>query len=57
VRSTRSSISTSHLPRAEPDVYDLDVASWLELLAQAGARDVSHTYTDQWKLFVQYVFR
>ncbi|MDX1886667.1 class I SAM-dependent methyltransferase [Mycolicibacterium sp. 120270] len=42
--------------RADRDVYELDVASWLALLARAGARDVNHIYSDEWNLFVQYVF-
>ncbi len=40
----------------ERDVYELDVAQWLRLLRQAGARILSHSYTDEWYLFHQYVF-
>lgn len=39
---------------ADRDVYELDVAHWLELLAAAGFRSVQHRYTDAWHLFVQY---
>ena len=42
--------------REERDVYELDVAHWLQLLRQAGAKVLSHTYTDEWYLFHQYVF-
>ncbi len=42
--------------REERDVYELDVAHWLQLLRQAGAQVLSHTYTDEWYLFHQYVF-
>ena len=42
--------------REERDVYELDVAQWLHLLGQAGARVLSHIYTDEWYLFHQYVF-
>ncbi len=42
--------------REERDVYELDVAHWLQLLRQAGARVLSHAYTDEWYLFHQYVF-
>ena len=43
--------------RDERDVYELDVASWVRLLGDAGATDVTHRYTDTWNLFVQYLFR
>ena len=49
-------VDHAFLPRADRDVYELDVASWLDLLTRVGARNVGHTYTDQWNLFVQYVF-
>lgn len=43
--------------RAQRDVYELDAAHWLELLARVGAHDVTHRYTDEWNLFQQYVYR
>lgn len=43
--------------REERDVYELDVTSWVRLLAEAGAADITHRYTDRWNLFVQYLFR
>ncbi|CKH33001.1 class I SAM-dependent methyltransferase [Mycolicibacterium smegmatis] len=43
--------------REERDVYELDVVSWVRLLGEAGAADITHRYTDPWNLFVQYLFR
>ncbi len=42
--------------REDRDVYELDVVHWLQLLQQAGAQVLKHTYTDEWSLFHQYVF-
>ncbi len=44
-------------PLAERDVYELDVAHWLELLDAAGLEVLSHSFTDRVFLFHQYVFR
>ena len=43
-------------PLAARDVYELDVAHWLELLARAGTRVDNYRCTDVWGLFYQYVF-
>lgn len=43
-------------PREARDVYELDVASWLRLLHDAGATSITHRYTDAWNLFAQYLF-
>ncbi|TNE91335.1 MAG: class I SAM-dependent methyltransferase [Deltaproteobacteria bacterium] len=45
------------VPVADRDVYELDVAHWLELLDAAGFSDVQHRYTDDEHLFVQYLAR
>ncbi len=50
-------IGNALLPTDQRDVYELDVAHWLRLLGAVGARHVTHTYTDDWNLFQQYVFR
>lgn len=50
-------VDYAFVPRAERDVYELDVTSWVRLLEEAGAADVTHRYTDSWNLFVQYLFR
>jgi hypothetical protein len=44
------------VPTALRDVYELDVARWLELFRRAGATVRAHHYTDSWYLFHQYVF-
>lgn len=44
------------VPTALRDVYELDVARWLDLLRRAGASIHAHQYTDTWYLFHQYVF-
>ncbi len=49
-------VNLAFVSREERDVYELDVAQWLRLLRQAGAQVLSHTYTDEWYLFHQYVF-
>ena len=36
--------------------YELDVPRWLSLLRHVGAEVASYQYTDDWHLFVQYVF-
>ncbi len=45
------------MPRDQRDVYELDVAHWLGLLADIGAESVTHRYTDDFYLFVQYVYQ
>jgi methyltransferase family protein len=50
-------VDYAFVAREARDVYELDVATWVDLLRAADARDVEHRYTDQWNLFVQYVFR
>ena len=45
------------VPVADRDVYELDTAHWLELLHEAGYRDISHRYTDDAHLFCQYLAR
>ncbi|MDP2307922.1 MAG: methyltransferase domain-containing protein [Pseudomonadota bacterium] len=40
---------------AERDVYELDVVSWLDLIARAGLRVEARGFTDRWLLFHQYV--
>lgn len=50
-------IDHAFVPREERDVYELDVASWVRLLEDAGATDITHRYTDPWNLFVQYLFQ
>ena len=45
------------VPREQRDVYELDVAHWLGLLADIGADSVTHRYTDDFYLFVQYVYQ
>lgn len=50
-------IELAAAPLHERDVYELDTAHWLELLASAGFTDVSHRYTDDACLFVQYLAR
>ena len=42
--------------RLERDVFELDTPCWLRLLERAGARIISHRFTDDWNLFHQYVF-
>jgi hypothetical protein len=43
-------------PLSARDVYELQVAQWLELLDRAGARVHSYRCTDAWRLFYQYLF-
>ncbi|WP_232374950.1 class I SAM-dependent methyltransferase [Mycolicibacterium mengxianglii] len=50
-------IDYAYAPRKARDVYELDAASWLRLLRSAGATHTEHRYSDQWNLFVQYLFR
>jgi ubiquinone/menaquinone biosynthesis C-methylase UbiE len=50
-------IDLAYVPVGQRDVYELDVAHWLELLAAAGFSDISHRYTDNACLFVQYLAR
>ncbi|MCB9664029.1 MAG: class I SAM-dependent methyltransferase [Alphaproteobacteria bacterium] len=40
---------------AARDVYELDVARWLDLLDGAGFDVLAHRFTDRWGLFHQYV--
>ena len=49
-------IDNAFFPREKRDVYELDVPHWLHLLEHAGAKVLSHRYTDEWNLFHQYVF-
>lgn len=48
-------IAVADAPLAERDVYELDVPSWLRLVAAAGLRVVERRFTDPWMLFHQYV--
>lgn len=50
-------IDYAFVAREARDVYELDAATWVDLLRAANANDVRHRYTDDWNLFVQYVFR
>ena len=50
-------IDYAYAPREARDVYELDAARWLTLLRDAGATKADHHYTDQWNLFVQYIFQ
>jgi Methyltransferase domain len=49
-------IALALAPRDQRDVYELDAAHWLGLLADVGARGISHRYTDTLHLFQQYTF-
>jgi len=48
-------LAVADLPIPERDVYELRVAGWLELLAEAGFEVVDHRFTDRWRLFHRYV--
>lgn len=48
-------IAVADAPVADRDVYELDVPSWLRLVAAAGLRVESRRFTDPWMLFHQYV--
>ena len=50
-------VDLADVPVADRDVYELDTAHWLELLHEAGYRDISHRYTDDAHLFCQYLAR
>jgi Methyltransferase domain len=50
-------VDNAFLPRNERDVYELDTQHWTHLLRQAGAADITHSFTDDWNLFAQYLFR
>ncbi|MCB9762148.1 MAG: methyltransferase domain-containing protein [Alphaproteobacteria bacterium] len=45
------------VPRAERDVYELDVFRWLEVLDRAGLKVVERGFTDPYGLFHRYVCR
>ncbi len=49
-------LDNAFFSREKRDVYELDVPHWLHLLEQAGAKVLSHHYTDEWNLFHQYIF-
>jgi hypothetical protein len=49
-------VAQASAPTALRDIYELDVARWLELLQRAGMTVLSHQYTDYWYLFHQYVY-
>lgn len=47
----------AHVPAAQRDVYELDVARWLDLFDRAGLRVEHRGFTDAARLFHQYVLR
>ena len=50
-------VDNALLPIDQRDVYELDTSRWVSLLRGAGAKEVTHRYTDEWNLFQQYTFR
>jgi hypothetical protein len=47
-------LELASVPRAERDVYELDVPRWLALFERAGLQVVSRRFTDAYGLFCQY---
>lgn len=50
-------LALAELPRADRDVYELDVRRWEECFDAAGLTRVSRRFTDDYGLFVQYVLQ
>jgi ubiquinone/menaquinone biosynthesis C-methylase UbiE len=50
-------VDNAFLAIDQRDVYELDASRWVNLLQNAGAQEVTHSYTDEWNLFQQYIFR
>ena len=48
-------IEMAHVPREERDVYELDVCRWLALFAAVGLECTQRRFTDDYRLFCQYI--